>query len=90
MDIVTVQDRGRQGADDAELLSSAFSEQRVMLTNDHDFLVLAADRAAKRQTFAPIFFWPQQQRSIGHLVRSIIREAKRDDYAAACSQVFFL
>jgi hypothetical protein len=46
--------------------------------------------ASRGETFAPIFFWPQQQRSIGQLVRSIVREAKRQAYDSACSQVFFL
>jgi hypothetical protein len=63
---------------------------RVMLTNDVDFLMLAARRVEQQQRFAPIFFWPQQCRSIGQLVRSIIREASRHDYDSACSQVFFL
>ena len=45
---------------------------RVMLTNDVDFLMLAARRVEQQQRFAPIFFWPQQRRSIGQLVRSII------------------
>ena len=48
---------------------------RVMLTNDVDFLMLAARRAEQQQRLAPIFFWPQQRRSIGQLVRSLIHEA---------------
>ena len=68
----------------------AYADERVMLTNDVDFLALVAQRAAQRQRVAPIFFWPQQRRSIGQLVRSIIREANSHDYEAACSRVFFL
>jgi hypothetical protein len=90
MDIVRVQDRGREQADDSDLLDEALSNERVMLTNDTDFLALAAVRVARQQRFAPIFFWPQQCRSIGQLVQSIIREASRHDYDAVCSQVFFL
>ena len=90
MDVIRVQDRGREQTDDAELLDEALHDERVMLTNDVDFLALAAQRAAQQQRFAPIFFWPQQRRSIGQLVRSIIREASRYDYDSACSQVFFL
>jgi predicted nuclease of predicted toxin-antitoxin system len=40
MDIVRVQDRGRAQADDADLLDEALTDERVMLTNDTDFLVL--------------------------------------------------
>jgi hypothetical protein len=36
-----------------------------------------------------VFFWPQQRRSIGQLVRSIIREASRHDYDSACPRVLF-
>ncbi len=45
MDVVTVQERGREGADDTELLAEALHEQRIMLTNDQDFLVLACKSA---------------------------------------------
>ena len=90
MDVVTVQDRGRQGADDVDLLAEALREQRVMLTNDRDFLVLAADHAGRSEVFAPVFFWPQQRRAIGEIVRKIVREASRGDYSAACSRVYFL
>ena len=90
MDVVRVQERGRGQADDADLLNEALTDERVMLTNDTDFLALAAERAARQERFAPIFFWPQQCRSIGQLVQSIIREASRHEYTSACSQVFFL
>ena len=90
IDVSRVQDRGREQADDADLLDEALADQRVMLTNDTDFLVLAAERGARQERFAPIFFWPQQRRSIGHLVQSFIREASRHDYESVCSQVFFL
>jgi hypothetical protein len=90
MDVVRVQDHEREQTDDSDLLDEALSDERVMLTNDTDFLALAAVRVARQQQFAPIFFWPQQCRSIGQLVQSIIREASRHEYISACSQVFFL
>src|SRR5215510_7749665 len=90
MDVVRVQDRGRAQADDADLLDEALTDERVMLTNDTDFLVLAAERGTRQEQFAPIFFWPQQRRAIGQLVQSIIREASRHNYDTVCSQVFFL
>jgi predicted nuclease of predicted toxin-antitoxin system len=58
MDVVRVQDRGREQADDAALLNEALADGRVMLTNDTDFLALAAERAARQEKCAPIFFWP--------------------------------
>jgi len=90
MDLVRVQDRNREKTVDSELLTEAMADERVMLTNDTDFLRLAAEHAAKQEEFAPIFFWPQQQRSVGGLVSTIIREATCHDYRSACSRVFFL
>ncbi len=90
MDIVTVQERGMAGEHDPALLASALGEERVMLTNDSDFLALAAILAIRQERFAPIFFWPQRGRRIGETVRAILREARTRDYAAACSRVFYL
>ena len=88
MDVVTAQERGQRRADDAVLLDLALQERRVMLTCDQDFLRLAASLTQQSRPFAP--FWPQQGRSIGEIVRCILREASLDDYDAACSRVFFL
>jgi hypothetical protein len=89
MDIVTVSDRGREGTDDPSLLAEATADERVLLTNDQDFLALAAEAAARQATFAPIFFWPQQQRRVGDLVNKIVQEANHISYADASSRVFF-
>lgn len=90
MDVVTVQERERHGTSDAELLLEALKDERVLLTNDTDFLALAAESAARGESFAPIFFWPQQGRGVGEIMRRIIREAKQSDYSTACSRVVFL
>ena len=90
MDIVTVQDRGREGTPDDELLVEASQDERIMLTNDTDFLALAAAFAVRGQSFAPIFYWPQNRRRIGDFMRTVIRLASTLDYTAACSQVHFL
>lgn len=90
MDVVTAQERGRHESGDAELLDEALAERRIMLTNDKDFLVLASLRAKSSQTFAPIYFWPQQGRPVGELVRRILREASVEDYPSAASRVHFL
>jgi predicted nuclease of predicted toxin-antitoxin system len=90
MDVVTVQERGQQSLPDSTVLAQAFQENRVLLTNDQDFLQLAGSLAKQNETFAPIFFRPQQRRTIGQIVRSIIREATLSDYESACSRVFYL
>jgi hypothetical protein len=91
MDVLTVQQRQGEGANDAEVLGEALRDARVLLTNDTDFLKLAAQCAARGERFAPIFFWPQQRhRRVGEIVRTVIREVSCIDYAMACSQVHFL
>lgn len=90
VDVITVQEFGGEGMPDDELLAKAIHDHRAILTNDADFLVLAARHQTHGEAFAPIFFWPQQQRAVGDLFRRIIREANLVDYSAACSRVFFL
>ena len=46
MDVVRVQDCGREHTEDADLLDEALADERVMLTNDTDFLALTVERAA--------------------------------------------
>ncbi|MHB0955546.1 MAG: DUF5615 family PIN-like protein [Pirellulaceae bacterium] len=90
MDVATARQRELQEADDSDLLAAALDEERVMLTNDTDFLALAARCSANNETFAPIYFWPQQGRPIGEMVRRILREASLGDYPSARSKVHFL
>lgn len=90
MDVASVTERGAQGRPDAALLDEALSEERIMLTCDTDFLQLAAKGHASGIEFAPIVFWPQQQRSVGQVVRAVIQVATNHTYADACSRVFFL
>lgn len=90
MDVATAQKRSQQRADDDVLLNLALQERRVMLTCDRDFLRLAALLARQGQRFAPIYFWPQQERPIGQMIRRILREASHDNYESVCSRVFYL
>jgi len=90
MDVVTVQERGRREADDAELLDEALLDERLMLTNDTDFLAIASDRASRGESFAPIIYWPQQQRRIGDLVQALIALASNHEYSQLLGQVVFL
>ena len=45
-DVVRVQDRNREKTDDSELLAAALEDERVILSNDTDFLRSAAEHAA--------------------------------------------
>ena len=43
VDVLTVQKAGRTGLSDREQISFALAEQRVIVTMDSDFLVIAAE-----------------------------------------------
>jgi hypothetical protein len=90
MDVVTVQDHQGEGTDDAKVLAEAMYESRILLTSDTDFLAIAARHVNRSEPFAPIFFWPQSRRRVGDIMRGILREANRANYAAMCSRVYFL
>ena len=90
MDVVTVLELGLKSAEDSVLMAQALTDQRLLLTNDTDFLALAADCHSRTDVFPPILFWPQQQRPIGYLIGQIIVLASHEDYAELCSRVFFL
>ena len=64
-------------------------EERVLLTNDQDFLARAAEAATWQEVFTLTFYWPQQERSVGELVSRMIQEASQRSYTDACSRVFF-
>ncbi|MEO8498229.1 MAG: DUF5615 family PIN-like protein [Planctomycetota bacterium] len=90
MDVVSVTERGGQGTADDVLLDAALADERIMLTCDTDFLRLAGERWAAGVEFAPIVFWPQQHRTVGQIVRTVIQLAAAHAYEQACSRVFYL
>lgn len=69
MDVLTVQDAGLRSEGDPPLLDFAYRHERIILTNDQDFLAHAADLAARLEPFAPIVFWPHSKEQSGSLYR---------------------
>lgn len=65
IDVVTIAEVGRLGAEDEDLLAFAEEEGRVMVTQDRDFLRLAAQMSGDH----PGVVYAPQGRSIGELVR---------------------
>ena len=90
MDVTSVPEAGFRGMDDEALLQQATEEKRMMLTCDTDFLRQASALYSENCEFAPIVFWPQQERSIGHVIRAVIRLATTLSYEEASSRVFFV
>jgi uncharacterized protein with PIN domain len=65
VDVTTLAEAGLLGAEDADLLAFADEENRVMVTQDRDFLRLAAEAEEDHPGVA----YAPQGRSIGELVR---------------------
>jgi len=65
VEVLTVQDAGRSGLSDPEQLAFALSEQRMLITMDSDFLILASQGV----THAGIAY-ASPTRSIGELIGS--------------------
>jgi uncharacterized protein with PIN domain len=67
VDILTAAEVGMLGRSDEEQLAYAMSDGRVLVTQDDDFLTLAADG----RSHAGIVYAPQRT-SIGHIVRGLL------------------
>ena len=64
VEVITIEEAGLLGADDEEVLSFARTEGRVIVTQDQDFLQIAAGGADH-----PGVAYAPQGRSIGEMVR---------------------
>jgi hypothetical protein len=90
MDVVTARDAGMETALDEALLDHALKLQRVMLTNDTDFIAIANQYLAQGVVFAPVFYWPQSGRSPGENIRRILAVAGRFQYAEILSTLQYI
>jgi hypothetical protein len=70
MDLVTAAERNQRQTDDEVLLATAASEDRLLLTNDADFLRIHAEWMAAGRVHSEIVFW-HQDRPIGEAIRRI-------------------
>ena len=76
---------GLLGASDEEQLAFAMAHQRTLVTTDEDFLALAP-----RHPHAGILYWHQERRSIGEVIRRIVRLWEQSTSEAIRNQVMFL
>ena len=67
VDVITTQDTGMLGSSDETLLHDALSQERVLFSQDEDFLILHQ----KGFRHAGIAYAPQQS-AIGDLVRGLL------------------
>ena len=68
IDVLTVQDDGRVGFSDTDLLDRATALGRVMFTRDTDFLKEAAARQNDSRRFSGVVYAHQLRLSIGECV----------------------
>jgi predicted nuclease of predicted toxin-antitoxin system len=70
-DILTVQEDGRGGGPDPEIMDRATALGRVLFTQDDDLLREAAVRQANAAHFSGVVFAHQESVSIGQCVRDL-------------------
>jgi len=85
LDVLTVQDAGRSGLTDTDQLIFAHAEQRVLITMDSDFLILASRRLAHAG-----IAYANPTRSVGELIRAVILLCDVLTPAEMVNQVEFL
>ena len=68
VDVTTAADRSLLGAEDIEHLAFALRENRVLVTQDEDFLAMHTSGTLH----AGIAYCHQQSRSIGELIRALM------------------
>jgi hypothetical protein len=90
MDVVRAQDRGLCGQDDEALLADATAENRLLLTNDEDFLAIDAAWQAAGRSHAGIVYWHQDKYSIGEAIHRILDYASQTSPVDAADVVKFL
>lgn len=71
IDVLTAQEDGRADWEDDRLLERAFDLGRVVVTQDRDFLVLAADWQRQHRDFAGMVYGHQLRVTIGGAVHDL-------------------
>lgn len=71
IDVLTVQEDGCSGTPDPLLLDRATELQRVMFSQDQDFLVQAKHRQSEGINFPGVVFARQSRVSIGNCIRDL-------------------
>ncbi|MEG3973589.1 DUF5615 family PIN-like protein [Microcoleus sp. herbarium8] len=88
VDVLRVQDDGRKGTPDNIVLDRAAELQRVVFTQDDDFLAIANLRQQEAVNFAGVIYAHQQSVTVGDCVRDleIIAKVNEPEDLANCVQ----
>jgi Domain of unknown function (DUF5615) len=76
VDVLTVQDDGRKGMPDTVILDRAMDIQRVVFTQDEDFLAIANRRQQEEVNFSGVIYAHQQKVTLGDCIRDLEIVAK--------------
>lgn len=90
VDVLTVQEDGRAGTADPILLDRATELQRVMFSQDEDFLAEAHSRQVEWLEFSGVIYAHQWIVSIGDCVRDLEIIAKTCDLEDLANKVQYL
>jgi hypothetical protein len=90
VDVLTVQEDNRTGTSDPILLDRATKLNRILFTQDDDFLAIASDRQTKGINFSGIIYAHQQYVTVGNCVRDLETIAKAGEIEDLANQVQYL
>jgi len=90
VDVLTVQEDGRAGASDAELLDRATQLGRVLFTQDDDLLVEASGRQKTGVAFAGVVYGHQLKLTIGEAIEDLELIARVAEPEETLNAVIFL
>jgi predicted nuclease of predicted toxin-antitoxin system len=90
VDVLTVQADERSGISDIRLLDRATELQRVVFSQDQDFLIEAQRRQVEGIPFAGVIYAHQRIVTIGDCVRDLEVIAKASDLEDLLNRVQFL
>jgi predicted nuclease of predicted toxin-antitoxin system len=90
IDVLTASEDGNSKMPDPELLGRASALNRVLFTQDRDFLEIAANHQMTGENFSPIIFMDQNRLSYGACIAELELIAQTCSYAELCNQVMRL
>jgi hypothetical protein len=90
IDFLTVQENARTGTPDSILLYRSTELNRVIFTQDDDFLVIANSRQQEGVKFSGVIYGHQQYLTVGECVRDLEIIAKASEPEDLVNQVQYL
>ena len=90
IDVLTTQDDGTETWEDSDLLARSTSLNRVVFTQDDDFLTIASEWQHLGQEFAGVVFGPQLSVTTGQGIRDLEFIAKILEPPEIRNQVQFI